>query len=35
MIQDGFADETFEAWDQDDRLVVQSTQFVALRLPPA
>jgi hypothetical protein len=35
MIQDGFADETFEAWDQDGRLVVQSTQFVALRLPPA
>jgi hypothetical protein len=34
MVQDGFADETLEAWDSADRLVLQSTQLVALRLPP-
>lgn len=35
LVQDGFADESLEAWDSTDRLVLQSTQFVALRLPPA
>jgi hypothetical protein len=34
VVQDGFADETLEAWDATDRLVLQSTQLVALRLPP-
>ena len=32
VIQDGFADEICEAWDMDGRLVLQSTQIVALRL---
>lgn len=34
MIQDGFADEICEAWDSAGRLVMQSTQIVALRMPP-
>lgn len=33
MIQDGFADEVCEAWDSAGRLVMQSTQLVALRIP--
>jgi len=33
MIQDGFADEVLEAWDAEGRLVLQSTQAVALRHP--
>ena len=33
VIQDGFADEVCEVWDADDRLVAQSTQLAALRLP--
>ena len=33
VIQDGFADETFEVWDSSDRLVAQSTQLTALRMP--
>jgi hypothetical protein len=33
MIQDGFADEVCEAWDTAGRLVLQSTQLAALRLP--
>ncbi|MBK5223461.1 MAG: thioesterase family protein [Acidimicrobiia bacterium] len=33
IIQDGFADETCEVWDSTDRLVAQSTQMCALRLP--
>jgi hypothetical protein len=33
LIQDGFADETFEAWDSSGRLVLQSTQLVAIRMP--
>ena len=33
MIQDGFADEICEAWDAEGRLVMQSTQMAALRLP--
>ena len=34
MIQDGYADEVFEAWDEAGRLVLQATQAVALRHPP-
>ena len=34
VIHDGFADEICEAWDSDDRLVMQSTQMTALRIPP-
>lgn len=34
LIQDGFADEVCEAWDSAGRLVLQSTQLAALRLPP-
>lgn len=34
VIQDGFADEVCEVWDSADRLVAQSTQLTALRLPP-
>ena len=34
LIQDGFADEVCEGWDSDGRLVFQSTQLAALRLPP-
>jgi hypothetical protein len=34
-IQDGFADEHCEAWDATGRLVMQSTQLVALRMPDA
>lgn len=34
MIQDGFADEVLEGWDSAGRLVLQSTQLAALRLPP-
>jgi hypothetical protein len=34
MIQDGFADEICEGWDSAGRLVLQSTQLAALRLPP-
>lgn len=34
VIQDGFADEVCEAWDAAGRLVFQSTQLAALRLPP-
>jgi hypothetical protein len=33
MIQDGFADEVCEGWDSAGRLVLQSTQLAALRLP--
>lgn len=33
VIQDGFADEVCEVWDSADRLVAQSTQLCALRLP--
>ncbi len=33
VIQDGFADEVFEVWDTRDRLVAQSTQLTALRMP--
>jgi hypothetical protein len=33
MIQDGFADEICEAWDSSGRLVLQSTQIVAIRMP--
>lgn len=33
LIQDGFADETCEVWDSTGRLVAQSTQLVAIRLP--
>lgn len=33
VIQDGFADEVCEVWDSADRLVAQSTQLTALRLP--
>lgn len=35
VIQDGFADELCEVWDSADRLVAQSTQLTALRLPTA
>jgi acyl-Coa thioesterase superfamily protein/acyl-CoA thioesterase superfamily protein len=35
MIQHGFADEICEGWDSAGRLVLQSTQLAALRLPPA
>lgn len=34
MIQDGFADEVCEGWDEAGRLVFQSTQLAALRHPP-
>ncbi len=34
VIHDGYADEVCEAWDSSDRLVMQSTQLTALRLPP-
>lgn len=33
VIQDGFADEVCEVWDSSDRLVAQSTQLAALRMP--
>lgn len=33
VIQDGFADEVAEVWDSAGRLVAQSTQMTALRLP--
>jgi acyl-coenzyme A thioesterase PaaI-like protein len=33
VIADGFADEVFDVWDSADRLVAQSTQLAALRLP--
>jgi hypothetical protein len=33
LIQDGFADEVCEGWDSKGRLVLQSTQLAALRLP--
>lgn len=33
VIQDGFADEVFDVWDSTGRLVAQSTQLCALRLP--
>jgi hypothetical protein len=33
LIQDGFADEVCEGWDARGRLVFQSTQLAALRLP--
>jgi hypothetical protein len=33
LIQDGFADEVCEAWDSAGRLVLQSTQLAALRMP--
>jgi acyl-coenzyme A thioesterase PaaI-like protein len=35
LIRDGFADEVLEGWDSAGRLVLQSTQLAALRLPPA
>jgi Acyl-CoA thioesterase C-terminal domain/Acyl-CoA thioesterase N-terminal domain len=35
VIQDGFADEVCEGWDSAGRLVFQSTQLAALRLPAA
>ena len=34
VIHDGYADEICEAWDSEDRLVMQSTQMTALRIPP-
>ena len=34
VIQDGFVDEVCEGWDSAGRLVLQSTQLAALRLPP-
>lgn len=34
VIHDGYADEVCEAWDSTGRLVMQSTQLTALRLPP-
>jgi len=34
VIHDGYADEICEAWDSRDRLVMQSTQMTALRIPP-
>lgn len=34
VIHDGYADEICEAWDSTDRLVMQSTQIAALRVPP-
>jgi hypothetical protein len=33
VIHDGFADEICEAWDSEDRLVMQSTQLTAIRIP--
>lgn len=33
VIQDGYVDEICEAWDSEGRLVMQSTQLAALRLP--
>ena len=33
VVQDGFADEVMEIWDQAGRLVAQSTQLTALRIP--
>lgn len=33
MVQDGLADEFFEAWDSTGRLVATSTQMVAMRIP--
>lgn len=33
MVQDGFADELCEVWDSAGRLVAQSTQLTALRIP--
>ncbi len=33
LIQDGFADEVCEGWDAEGRLVLQSTQLAALRMP--
>jgi hypothetical protein len=33
VIHDGFADEVCEAWDSEDRLVMQSTQLTAIRIP--
>jgi hypothetical protein len=35
LIQDGFADLVCGGWDTNDRLVLQSTQLAALRLPSA
>lgn len=34
VIHDGYADEVCEAWDSTGRLVMQSTQITALRIPP-
>ncbi len=34
VIHDGYADEICEVWDSEDRLVTQSTQMTALRIPP-
>ena len=34
VIHDGYADEICEAWDTTGRLVMQSTQITALRIPP-
>jgi hypothetical protein len=33
LVQDGFADEVMEIWDSAGRLVAQSTQLTALRIP--
>ena len=33
VIHDGYADEICEAWDSEDRLVMQSTQMTAIRIP--
>ena len=33
VIHDGYADEICEAWDSEDRLVMQSTQLTAIRIP--
>ena len=35
VIQDGYVDEICEAWDSEGRLVMQSTQLAAMRLPAA
>ena len=34
VLHDGCADEICEAWDSQDRLVMQSTQLTAIRIPP-
>jgi acyl-coenzyme A thioesterase PaaI-like protein len=34
VVHDGFVDEVAEVWDAADRLVAQSTQLAAMRIPP-